>query len=78
MENGYSIFDLPRTNTGKLITGDYSFDFDLSKQNGDMTVVFDVVEGGVAWYSYTNDVPAVEFTKGDDGWNYTVKIRETE
>ena len=75
-ENGNNIFDSPRTQTGDLIMGDYSFDFDLSKQNGDMTVVFDVVEELVAWYSWDHDVPVVEFKESEEGWNYTIKTRK--
>lgn len=76
-ENEENIYDLPRRRIGTLVTGDYSFDFDLSNQNGDMTVIFDMVEEGVAWYSWTYDVPTVVFSKGEDGWDYTVGVRKT-
>lgn len=73
-----NIYDNPRTDTGALIFGDYTLTFDLSKQKDNMNVIIDVVEEDVEWYSWSHDVPEIVFTEEDEGWEYSIKTRETE
>ena len=71
-----NVYDNPRTPIGPYVVKDYSFDFDLTNQDENMTVVFDIVEEGVQWYSWKNDVPEVLFSRNEDGnWEYTIEMR---
>ena len=61
------IFECHRIPVGPYVLEDYEFRIDLSGLNEKMTVAFDVVEEGVAWYSYDHEVPAVVFDKDESG-----------
>jgi len=71
-ENEEDIYDLPRTEIGPLVLKNYTLDVDLDNQPEDVTVVIDIVEEGVQWYSWQNRVPVIVFTKKDDSWNYVI------
>ena len=71
-ENAEDIYDLPRTEIGPLVMKDYTLDVDLANQPEDVTVVIDIVEEGVQWYSWKNKVPVIVFTQTDDSWNYEI------
>ncbi|SDJ26233.1 hypothetical protein SAMN04487760_104125 [Lachnospiraceae bacterium G41] len=75
--DGGNIYDFPRIDPGTQITGDYTLDFDLSHQKDDMTVIIDMVEEGVEWYSWSNPVPKVEFIENEEGcWDYTIGTKK--
>lgn len=69
-ENEEDIFDLPRTAIGPLTVDNYTLCIHLADQPEDVTVVFDIVEEGVAWYSWENKVPVVVFSRKDGVWDY--------
>lgn len=71
-ENEEDVYDLPRTEIGSLVLKNYMLDVDLDNQPEDVTVVIDIVEEGVQWYSWKNKVPVIVFTKNDDSWNYNI------
>ncbi|MCR4929849.1 MAG: hypothetical protein K5988_07650 [Lachnospiraceae bacterium] len=73
-EESDDIFECHRIPVGPYVLEDYEFRIDLSGLNEKMTVAFDVVEEGVAWYSYDHEVPAVVFDKDESGrWNCKVE-----
>jgi hypothetical protein len=77
-EGEEDIYDCPRTNMGPLINGDFTLSLDLKNQPEEVTMVIDIVDEGVAWYSWKNEVPAIDFVKNEDGWEYNLyrkKIR---
>ncbi len=76
-EEADDIYDNARTNIGAVAFGDYSFDFDLSELDENMTVVIDVVEEGVEWYSWKRKAPVIEFFKGENGWEYEISAKRT-
>ena len=69
-DNANDVFDNPRINFGSITTDDYLVDVDLSSQPEDVTVVIDIVEEGVQWYSYDYKVPVILFTKNNNVWEY--------
>lgn len=69
-ENAEDEYEQPRIQFGPLTIDDYLIDVDLANQPEDVTVVIDVVEEGVAWYSYDNKVPVIVFNETDEGWEY--------
>ena len=69
-DNAEDKYEQPRIFFGPLTVDDYLIDVDLSSQPEDVTVVIDVVEDGVAWYSYEHKVPVILFNKTDKGWDY--------
>ena len=71
-ENAEDLYDFPRITAGPLICESYDIDIDLSTQPEDVTVVIDMVEEGVQWYSWENKVPVILFTENEDGWDYKV------
>jgi len=71
-ENAEDEYEQPRILFGPLSVEDYLIDVDLSNQPEDVTVVIDVVEDGVAWYSYEHKVPIILFNETDQGWNYKI------
>ncbi|MCR4649496.1 MAG: hypothetical protein K5776_10520 [Lachnospiraceae bacterium] len=73
------LYDLPRVLIGPFTVEKYTYDFSLSGMNEDLTVMFDVLEEGVAWYSWDNDVPVVSFSKDDEGnWTYKTGTQRGE
>ncbi len=71
-ENAEDVYEQPRILFGPLSVDDYLIDIDLANQPEDVTVVIDVVEEGVAWYSYDHKVPVILFNETDDGWEYKI------
>lgn len=71
-ENSEDLYDFPRITAGPLICESYDIDIDLSTQPEDVTVVVDMVEEDVQWYSWENRVPVILFTENEDGWDYKV------
>ncbi len=69
-ENEEDIYDLPRTLIGPLTVENFRVGINLNDQPEDVMVVIDIVEEGVAWYSWSNKVPVILFNKTDDGWDY--------
>ncbi len=73
------LYDLPRVLIGPYTVETYTYDFSLSGMNEDLTVMFDVLEEGVAWYSWDNSVPVVSFSKDSEGnWTYTTGTKRGE
>ena len=70
----YEVYDNPRKELGELIVGDYTLDYNLSEIKNTATIIVDVIEEGVQWYSYHGKVPAVTFIKNGDEWNYSVEM----
>lgn len=69
------VYDNPRTDLGVCV-GVYTFDFDLASLEEGMTVVFDVVEEDVQWYSWNEEVPSITFNRNEDGeWEYSIEER---
>lgn len=69
-ENAEDEYEQQRILFGPLTIDDYLIDVDLASQPEDVTVVIDVVEEGVAWYSYEHKVPVIVFNETDEGWEY--------
>ena len=69
-ENAEDEYENPRINFGSVTSVDYLIDVDLESQPEDVTVVIDVVEEGVAWYSYEHKVPIIVFNETKQGWEY--------
>ena len=68
--NAEDRYECPRLLFDSLTADEYLIEVDLSEQPEDVTVVIDVVEDGVAWYSYDNKVPVIVFTETDEEWDY--------
>ena len=76
-ENEEDIYDLPRTIIGPLVNDDCTLVIDLNDQPEDVTVIIDAVEEEVEWYSWNNIVPAIIFTKDNEGeWEYTISDKK--
>lgn len=76
-EESEDIYDNARTEIGPVVYADYIYDFNLAEIDEDLTVVIDVVEEGVEWYSWKNKAPAIDFVKKEDGWEYTLYSKKT-
>ena len=68
------VYDNPRTPLGPYVLEDYVFEIDLSEEDEDMKVTFDIVEEEVRWFSFYHMVPSVVFEHDDEGeWIYTIE-----
>ena len=66
------VYDNRKIKMGPFIAEDYSFDFNLTFVDEEMTAIFDVEEGS-SWYSSENEVPSVTFFINEDGkWDYLI------
>ena len=71
-ENEEDLYDFPRYEIGPVIYKDFEIKINLSEQPEDVTVVIDIVEEGVEWYSWENRVPVILFTENEGEWDYKI------
>ena len=76
-EKEKDIYDLPRIKMEPLIISDLTLSIDLNNQPEKVTMVIDIVEEGVEWYSWKHKTPAIDFVKNEDGWTYTIYSKKT-
>ena len=68
-------YDNGRTEIGPVVFADYTYDFNLSELDENLTVVIDVVQEHVEWYSWRYSVPVITFSMGNDGWEYSIEYK---
>ena len=68
-------YDNGRTEIGPVVFADYTYDFNLSELDENLTVVIDVVQEHVEWYSWRYSVPVITFNMGNEGWEYSIEYK---
>ena len=74
-EESDDVYENMRINIDSVMIEDYTFDFDLSNLDEKMAVGIDIVEEGVAWYSWNHKVPIIRFKETDGEWDYYIQYR---